>query len=91
MVKKKRSSFRISAERNMAVERSLIYLIVGLIMALSGFVWATYVDDPLEVNGSSVGSTLLSTFGLIIAASALLIMAATIVSTQVKARKSRKK
>ena len=78
-------------EHSTAVQLALIWLIVGLMMALGGFIWATYTDSSPDVTGESVGSNLLSVFGLIIAIASLLFTAAIIWTTSVKTRKNRKK
>lgn len=91
MVKNKRSKkIRIPQDKSNAVVGSLIWVIIGLMMALGGFVWATYTDKNPEVTGVSAGANLLAVFGLIIASSAVLIMSAVVITTKVKARKRRK-
>ena len=90
MAKMKSKKVKISNDQSVAVQSSIVWIIIGLMMALGGFVWATYTDSNPEVIGANVGSSLLSTVGLIIVVAALLIMAGTIITTQVKTRKRRK-
>ncbi len=73
---------------------SLIAVIIGLIMAVSGFIWNQYtIGDPNYV-GANVAAGLLIFFGLIIAAAGLLTSAVIIINTSgkvIKPKKSKKR
>lgn len=85
------AKLKISNNQENGETLALMSVIIGLLMAVSGFIWSQYtVSDPNYV-GSNVAAGLLIFFGLVFAAAGLLVAAVIVVNTSVKKSKKTKK
>lgn len=84
------AKLKISNDQENGTITALIALIIGLLMAVSGFIWNQYtISDPNYI-GANIAAGLLIFFGLIIAAAGLLISAVIIINTSSKVSKPKK-
>lgn len=76
--------------QQIASTRALIWLIIGLLMAVIGYMWLDFFGSRDDVNSTLGGASLVS-FGLLIAGSALLILVAIILSSSSRPRRKTKR
>ncbi len=85
------AKLKISNDQENGATMALITVIIGLLMAVIGFIWSQYtVGDPNYV-GSNIAAGLLIFFGLVLAAAGLLVAAVIVINTSVKSSKKKSK
>jgi hypothetical protein len=84
----KKTTKQLVKTNRSAVDLTIIGTVLGLVMALVGFLMVRDTSDPNMVGANS-GAGLLAIFGLIIVAASVLVLAATVITTPVKKAKKR--
>jgi uncharacterized membrane protein len=85
------TKLKISNDQENGATFALMSVIIGLLMAVSGFIWSQYTAGDPNYIGSNVAAGLLIFFGLVIAAAGLLTAAVIVANTSIKTSKKSKK
>lgn len=90
MVKAK-NKVKVSKEQQQASMDAMIWITLGLLMAVGGFIWLTTIGTDNGQFAPTLGGATLVAIGLLIAGSALFILSAIVLSTSIQKRKAAKR
>ncbi len=90
MVKAKNKAKASNVHQQASMD-AMIWITLGLLMTVGGFIWLTTIGSNNGEFAPTLGGVTLVAIGLLIAGSALFILSAIVLSTTIKKRKAAKR